>query len=175
MPQRLRDLLSSSPRDEPTSREPAPAPELVPLRMVAAPMLLLTGVEATLDSLSRGARGASHAAVWAPSLLAPMAAAAQIAHLSRPSKAVSAASRVLNTAVVGAGVASLAGMLAGRGRGLPSLAPLALTAAGLLGLLLDRQEARIDAERERLERRARIVERLVPRRRARLDRVVVHA
>ena len=61
-----------------------------------------------------------------------------------------------------------------RSRQRPSLAPLLLTAAGLLAMALDRQEHRLAAERTRLEQRARIVERLVPRRRARLDRIVVH-
>lgn len=188
MSPRFRDLVSPALPRDPAPAEGPPAPELAPLRLLAAPMLLLTGVEATRDSLS-GARGvaaeaggrerwparASLAAVWAPALVAPLAAAAQVAHLSRPSAAVSAASRLLNAAVVGAGAAALAGALAGdRGRRAPSLAPLGLAAAGLLGLLLDRQARRIAEERERLEKRARVVERLVPRRRARVERIVVH-
>lgn len=185
------DLLHSLKDDAGSDDDAAPAAsELAPLRMLAAPMLLLTGIEATLESLRRvqssetdtedqgrraGSR-ASYAAVWAPSLLAPFAAAAQMAHLSRPSESVSIASRVLNTAVVGAGVGAMADMLVGywQRKEPPSLAPLALTAAGLLAMLLDRQQHQLEADRRRLEQRARIVERLVPKRRAKLDRIVVH-
>jgi hypothetical protein len=57
---------------------------------------------------------------------------------------------------------------------IPSLAPLAFAAVGVLGMLLDREEEEIDEHREALERRARVVERLVPQRKAKLDRIVVH-
>lgn len=50
----------------------------------------------------------------------------------------------------------------------------ALAAAGALGLLLKRQERAAAREQERLARRAAIVERLVPKRRARVDRIVIH-
>ena len=185
------DLLNRLRNQTEPDPEPEAVPsELAPLRLLAAPMLLLTGIEATMESLrqSRSAgtatedqghrriNRAGYAAVWAPSMLTPFAAAAQVAHLSRPSEAVAVASRVLNTAVVGAGIGAMAQMLVAyqQRRQAPSLAPLALTAAGLLALLLDRQEQRIQAERSRLEQRANVVERLVPKRRAKLDRIVVH-
>jgi hypothetical protein len=57
---------------------------------------------------------------------------------------------------------------------IPSLAPLAFAAVGVLGMLLDREEEEIDEARDSLERRARVVERLVPKRKAKLDRIVVH-
>jgi hypothetical protein len=41
-------------------------------------------------------------------------------------------------------------------------------------MLLDHNAAEREAERRRLERRAAVVERLVPRRRPKLDRIVVH-
>jgi hypothetical protein len=50
----------------------------------------------------------------------------------------------------------------------------ALAAAGTLGVLLKRQERAAAEEHERLARRAAIVERQVPRRRARVDRIVIH-
>jgi hypothetical protein len=56
----------------------------------------------------------------------------------------------------------------------PSLAPLAFLAVGILGLVLQEEEEETGAEFEELEDRASIVERLVPKRRARVDRIVVH-
>ena len=55
-----------------------------------------------------------------------------------------------------------------------ALVPLTFGATACLGLLLEREEESERDERARLRRRARVVERLVPRRRSRLDRIVVH-
>jgi hypothetical protein len=190
---RLGDLASLR---EAEHADPGHHPGFAPLRALTAQMLLVTGAEATLGSLAATRRAGtglprarpvdypeiadrtparSYAATWAPALLAPLAATAHLAHLTRPSESANLASRVLDAAVVGVGVLGLAQALRDRGRGAgPSVAPLALASAGLLGLLVDRQERAARAERDRLARRASVVERLVPRRRARLDRVVVH-
>jgi hypothetical protein len=84
--------------------------------------------------------------------------------------------RVFNGAVVGVSIARLAeAAVAGdteiRAALLP---PLALASAGLLGFLVDREAAEVEAERAHLERRASIVERLVPKRRPKLEGIVVH-
>jgi hypothetical protein len=121
-------------------------------------------------------RGPSLAAAWAPLLIGPLAAAAQIAHLQQPSENSRAAIRFLNAAVVGVGAVAFVTQLLGSARGeeLPSTAPLVFGSVGALGMLLDLEERELDAERALLRRRADVVERFVPRRRARLDRVVVH-
>jgi hypothetical protein len=157
------------------------------LRLLTAQLLLTTGIESARDALrapepkvaespgyDRNAwqtqreprRAVSYTARWSPLLLGSAAAVAQVVHAVRPSPATRAATRVLNAGVIGVGVA---GLLQNR-----SPAPLAMEAAGVMGLLLDRQERLTQQERERLQRRADLVERLVPRRRPKLDRVVVH-
>lgn len=165
--------------------------ELKPLRMMAAQMLMLTGIGGTLELLSRSAaqrnaHGAERAAgsllertrpgAWAPLLIGPMAALAQVAHGLRPSPSTAAATRVLGAASIGAGLAGFADALASSrtSPGAPPLGPIALASAGVLSLALDREEQRLEQDRARLQRRASVVQRLVPRRRARLDRIVVH-
>lgn len=108
-----------------------------------------------------------------------LGAAAAVAHAVQafsPSERTRLASRTFDLAVVGVGLLGLADTLAGARRDghLPSAGPVALASAGLLGILIDRSEIRHQAERERLERRAQVVERFVPRRKPRLDRIVVH-
>jgi hypothetical protein len=119
----------------------------------------------------------SNAAAWAPTVMAPLTVAAHLANAFRPYDDLHRAMRVLDVAAVAAAagivVAQLLTRSAGRRDGLPN-ASLTLASTGVLGLLLDRQARHAEAERARLERRASIVERLVPKRRSRLDRVVVH-
>jgi hypothetical protein len=165
------------------------------LRVLAAQLLFTTGVSTTLHHLQQRTRGDAadefespatgsgtvplrrpEAAIWAPLLLGTAAAAAHVAHTVRPSEKTLAAMRILNGAVVGVGVAELGDTLyASARRERPfSTASLVFGSAGVLGFLLDRGESEIEAEREQLERRARIVERFVPRRRPKLEKVVVH-
>jgi hypothetical protein len=159
------------------------------LRVVAAELLLLTGVGATLDVLSRtreaqrdripGRTGSTPiplAAIWGPALVAPIAAAAHLRQAIRPSEDAERASAVLDVAVIGLGVAELVTSLTGfRSRGRPpSLVPLALASAGVLGLVVAHQERETEREHRRLEQRANLLERLVPQRRPKLDRIVVH-
>lgn len=167
--------------------EPEPGSHFAPLRLLTAQLLLVTAAESLLGRPHRpegqrpldyaGIAGAgATAAGLAPSVLAPLAAAAHLTHLLRPSSSTDVATRILDTAVLGAGVGSaLAALLSDRGRrGSRAAAPLALATAGLLGLVLDRQERAHAREHRRLARRASVVERLVPARRARLDHIVVH-
>lgn len=182
--QRVPDALSH------TLAGKEPSNRLATLRMLAAELLVVTGVGATLDVLGR-AREAQRdripgtsvgrsetplAAVWGPSLIAPLAAAAHLRQAGEPSRSAARASRFLDSAIVGLGLAELAGSLTGlqSRRRTPSLVPLALASAGLLGLAVSQRERQIEREHRDLERRAKVVERLVPRRRARFDRIVVH-
>lgn len=150
------------------------------LRFLTAQLLLTTGIESARDALHKSDHtvdehpdydrrtrlDTSYTTRWGPLILGSAAAAAQVVHALRPSAATRAATRVLNAGVIGVGVVSMA-----QSR---SPAPLALETAAVLGLLLERQEERSHEERQQLRKRADIVERFVPRRRSKLDRIVVH-
>ncbi|CAN5735366.1 hypothetical protein BH23GEM6_BH23GEM6_16540 [soil metagenome] len=157
------------------------------LRVLAAELLLVTGVGATLDVLSRSRQSqrdripgranlgdAPLAAVWGPALVAPFAAASHLRQAAGPSEKAARASRFLDTALIGIGVAEFASSLTGLQKRTPSLVPLALASAGLLGLVVARREREEEREHRALEKRAEIVARLVPKRRPKLDRIVVH-
>lgn len=186
----LRDRL---PLPGGSGREPEPPSSAFgPLRALAAELLLITGVEVTRAALAARKRQEawqdrpldferrdpdrwSYAASLAPALLAPMAAAAHLKQILRPSGPTTTANRLLNAAVLGVGLVELAGpLLRGRQGDRSSLPPLALASVGLLGLVLERQEQAARRDRQRLQRRADVVERLVPRRRPKLDHIVVH-
>lgn len=169
-----------------------PTAEFKGLRILAAHMLLLASVDITLDSFGRmrkqagppyphGSPGPERGTLssvvgWLPAVLAPLAAAAHVKHAVRPSEPSATATRVLNAAAVGAGVAGLLDSFVAsrRDRAVPSLSPLALASAGVLGLILEREERDALEARRRLERRADLMDRFVPRRRGRVDRIVVH-
>lgn len=193
MLERLRDLAERARGED--EEEEAPHAELAPLRFLAAQILLVTGIGATLELRERVRRASEDArpyhpghlgmamttvparpGTWAPALVAPLAALAHVVHGTRPSPSTDAATRVLDAATIGVGLLGFgAALLDGRSRAsaLP-LAPVALASAGALGILLRRESNALAEERARLERRADLVERLVPKRRARLDRIVVH-
>jgi hypothetical protein len=162
------------------------------LRILTANLLLLTTVDVAMESLGRrreepgppfphGSPGPERSFLamtlrWAPTLLAPVAAAAHVQHALRPSETGARATRALNAAAVGAGLAGLVGsFLESRrtGKG-PSLAPLALASTGVLGFILEREERDASAARRRLERRASLADRFLPRRSGRVERIVVH-
>jgi hypothetical protein len=188
MLEQLRHRLSDRIAQRFSGKEPSTG--LASLRMLAAELLVVTGVGATLDVLSRAREaqrdripGASLggeplplAAVWGPALISPLAAAAHVRHATRPSERSERATRFLDSAVVGLGLVELAGSLTGlqRRRRPVSLVPLALASAGLLGLAVGQREREIEREQHRLQRRARVVERLVPRRRPKFEKIVLH-
>lgn len=153
---------------------------LAPLWLAAAQLMLATGVGATLEQLAagRGADGDSPAPsglVWAPVLVAPLVAAAHLEHARNPSDRSQTAVRFLTGTAAGLGtILFIADAALNRDHAPRRIGPLAFASAGILGLLLQRQEREIDREEEALEKRAKVVERLVPRRRAKLDRIVVH-
>ena len=157
------------------------------VQLLTAELLLFTGVGSALESLRRSREtqptdGTSISSAlrrptrFGPVLLGAAAAAAHVVYAFRPTERTRLATRTFDLAVAGIGLLSLADEIAQARRdgGVPAASPAALASAGLLGILIDRSETRQAAERERLERRASVVERLVPRRRSRLDRIVVH-
>jgi hypothetical protein len=191
MIQRLRSSLfarEADPEDEPEETTPV----FTNLRLFSANLLLSSGANATLYYLrsrnrrtayAAGGPGAATAKSWSASLAAMVpfalgaaASTAQARHAVDPSPGRHTASTLLTGAVVGLGLAGAAdaAMSAARGEKQFSLAPLLFGYAGLLGFLLDRQESVVAEEEEQLERRARIVERFVPKRKTRVDRIVVH-
>lgn len=155
------------------------------LQLLAAQLLLVTGVGAALDGMrdrphdhgfDDAGEGPRVALTWAPAVLGPVAAIAHAAYAFAPTDRNRTATRILDIAVIGGGLLGLAGALAAARdrRAAPSLTSLALASAGALGMLLDHSAADQAAERRRLEKKAAVVERLVPRRRPKLDRIVVH-
>ncbi|CAN5732324.1 hypothetical protein BH23GEM3_BH23GEM3_18380 [soil metagenome] len=174
----------------------SPGTHFTTLRLYAAEMFFAAGANAALHYFRERARqtdaegadepsaadlpvsrrGPPAVAAWAPALLAPVAGAAQVMQALRPSESTHLATRVLNGAVVGLSVAGVADSIYGATKREErlSLAPLLLGYAGVLGFLLDRQEGAVAESKQDLARRARIVERLVPRRKPKIERIVVH-
>ncbi len=193
MIERLREM-GILPTEEENADGDFEEPRFRALRILAAELFLASGVHALLQywherghtapgegEFAEPGGGSSppyrpQATVWASALVAPAAGVAQLVHTLRPSESSHTATRILNGAVLGLGVAGLAESLyASRTRNERfSLGPLLFGYVGALGFLLDREEAKVAAEQEELEQRARIVERWVPRRRPKLDRIVVH-
>jgi hypothetical protein len=159
------------------------------LHWLTAGVFLAAGIEA---AVGRRRGNAPDDVRWGPLVVAPLAGAAHAIRALVPGPASRAAAQVFDGVAVGVGAVGLASStwavldddtpdlqhFGPRRRPLskriPSLAPLAFGAAGLLGMLLYREERAMDDEHDALERRARVVERLVPRRRARIERIVVH-
>ncbi|MEX2582554.1 MAG: hypothetical protein WD766_04745 [Gemmatimonadota bacterium] len=177
---RIRQLGERLHLESPSS-EPEP---FALLRAAAAQLLMATGAGATLERAGHSrpperpaGRRPDVAAplAWAPLLIGSLAALAHLEHVRSPSERTAGAVRVLDAATVTVGAALfLADLSRSDGGAAMRLGPLAFASAGLLGVTLERQEtATHDSERE-LRRRAHVVERLVPRRKTRLDRVVVH-
>lgn len=161
--------------------EPASSPEL---RWTAAALALTTGATATRPDGSRAIRRL-------PLILAPVLGVTQVVASRTTDPRARTMARVLGTVALGVAAAELA--LASyravsrrdregtwRGGHRPTrrevnefLAPVAFGATGLLTLLLEREERR-HAEALRERRRTSLAKRIVPRRKARVDRIVVH-
>lgn len=153
------------------------------MHWMAAALFAAVGAETALGE-RRGDYAAPEAVRWAPLVAAPLASAAHAACALWPNEATRKVTTLMNGLAVGVGAAGIASSVYGVlseesdeehwSERVPSLAPLAFAAVGLLGLLLENEEDEVEEMRDRLERRARIVERLVPKRKAKLDRIVVH-
>ncbi len=160
------------------------------LHILAAGLFLASGAEAALGERHGDDDHQPDALRLAPLAAAPIAALAHAARAIAPGRATRFATQIVNGLAIAVGAASLATSIVatltaddrslfGRRRRtvlerIPSLAPLAFGGAGLLGTILDHQEQEQAELQDRLERRARMVERFTPRRRPKLDRVIVH-
>jgi hypothetical protein len=182
--ERTRDALVD-PHDDETEYDEYAFPAL---HWMTAAVFIAAGIESAFGQR----RGNDLDGVrWAPLLAAPLAGAAHAARALQPTRATRIAAQFLNGVAIGVGIAGFASstwavvederLRADFGprrkpisKRLPSLAPLAFGAAGMLGILLDREEREDARAHQALERRARVVERLVPKRRPRLDRIVLH-
>jgi hypothetical protein len=167
-----------------------------PLHWMATGLFLTTGVEALAGRRVAAQVDGHRRQPWdalgmAPLVIAPLAGIAHAAVATRPAPRVRRMARVLDGLAISAAAAAVAaGAYAAAERSqdsrryqraryarlsfLDAVAPLAFGVTGVLGLLLDREERQDATERRRLAWRASLVERLVPRRKARLDRIVVH-
>lgn len=167
-----------------------------PLHWMAAGLFVATGAEALASRRLAADVEGQRRQPWrllglAPLVVAPLAGAAHAAEAVRPVPRTRRLARWLDGFAVGAAaVAAAAGAFSTarwsrdprwyrRGRTtrlslLDAVAPLAFGATGALGLLLEREEREEAKRRHRLARRARLMDRLLPRRRAKIDRIVVH-
>ena len=153
------------------------------MHWMAAALYAAVGAETALGE-RRGDYNAPEAVRWAPLIAAPVAAAAHGARALWPNEATRKAATIANGLAVGVGAAGIASSVYSAlserepethwSERVPSLAPLAFAAIGLLGLMLEREEEEVEETRHRLERRARVVERLVPKRKPKFDHIVVH-
>lgn len=156
------------------------------LHWMTAGLFVAAGLEAAVGE-RRGDYRSPGSLRWAPLIAGPAAATAHALRAARPSRATRLAAQILDGVAIGVGTVGVASSLHSALRAdeadsaspwpaqLPSAAPLAFCAVGLLAVLLEDEEKAYQAERARLERRARIVGRLVPERKARVDRIVIHA
>ncbi len=174
----LRALLGGEPRSDP----------IFPgLHWMTAGLFAAAGTEAALRVRGAG-NGVAHDPLrLAPLLAAPLAGMVHVLRARSSAAPVRLATQVLDGLAAGIAVAGItaatynaleSGGMGPGGRSArrmaAALVPLTFGVTACLGLLLEREEERERREVERLRRRARVVERLVPRRRARLDRIVVH-
>lgn len=174
--------LALVPRNASRDHEaPASSPEL---RWTAAALALATGATATRPDGARTIRRL-------PLVLAPVLGAAHVVASRTADPRARAAVRALGVVALGVSAAEL--VLAAsralsrrdregawRGGHRPArrpmhdlLAPVAFGATGLLTLLLEREERR-RAQARRDRRPTGIVERILPRRKSRVERIVVH-
>jgi hypothetical protein len=175
MLERLHDRVAGDADDE--EREFA----LEGLHWMTAGLFLAVGAETALGE-RRGDQRVPNAFRWAPLLAAPLAGAAHAARALWPGPATRVLARVADGLALTVGTAGVASSLYSARREnetsarqpVPSFAPLAFAALGVLGMMLDEEEEGVEEVQRSLARRARVVERLVPKRKARLDRIVVH-
>jgi hypothetical protein len=165
--------------EEVLAGEAAPESSLTLLHAAAAQLLVATGAGAVLEHLTPNGRPQPEhlptSLVWAPALIGSLAATARFEHNRHPSDRTAAAIAILDASTVAAGAALfLADLLAGPDRPPRRLAPLAFASAGIVGLCLLRLEREILDTERRLRLRAGVLDRLLPRRRPRLDHVVIH-
>ncbi len=180
--EKRRERSAARPHGGAEDREPLfPA-----LHWMTAALFAAAGTEAALRL--RGGRGVGDLLRIAPLLAAPLGSTVHVARARSGAPRIRLATQLVDGLAAGIAVAGVFGAaynaVEGTGTTWPrtraarrlasALVPLTFGATACLGLLLERQEDEERGEVERLRRRARIVERLVPQRRPRLDRIVVH-
>lgn len=184
---KVRELI---PRQRPEPRHDPPA--FSGLHWLAAGLFLTTGLQATRPLAGQRTARRTATIRRLPLAIAPLAGAAQIAHAMRPGPATRNASRVLNGLALGIAAAEIAAVtvdaLTPDGRAAPwhgggriarggwanLAAPLAFGATGALGMIIEREERLEAARRTKRGHDGRILDRIMPRRRPRVERVVVH-
>lgn len=158
---------------QPRSSASHPSTPLVRLRAALAELFLATGAGATLEHMGDDDGRLSSLAI-APALIGPVAALAHLEHSRRQSENTANAVRLLDAAAVAFGTGLFLVDLFSGDRETPRFAPLAFASAGMLGISLERREEEVLDQERHLRQRAAVVERLVPRRKPKLDRIVVH-
>lgn len=173
-------------------RHAADVEPLRSLRAISAGLFIVTGIE-TAAGARRGDPQPTRGLRAVPTVIAPIAVAAHVVHALRPTPRSGRLALLTDGLAMAAGAAGLAASVLAsvdddrerRGMGLlprrrssrlPSLTPLAFALTGALGYVVASRERERAADVDRLaaaERRARIVERLVPRRRGKRDRFVI--
>ncbi len=153
-----------------------------------------TRLSGPLDRPHRARRAARGVVRVAPLVAAPLAGAAHAARAVTNGPNLRLATQLLDGVAVGVAAAGLAAAAydalgeqpTAHGPGAASrvgrtatrvaraLVPITLGGIAVLGMLLETEEEREREMVRRLRRRASIVERLVPRRRARFDHIVLH-
>jgi hypothetical protein len=136
------------------------------LHWMTSALFLASGVETAFGE-RRGDYRPPDAVRWAPLVAAPLACAAHAARAVAPNKETRRVAQIMNAVAVGVGAAGLASSVYStvQERGvddarslrsaLPSLAPLAFAAVGVLGFLLDGEEKDHRAAAPRRPRRRR--------------------
>jgi len=167
-------------KDRSPSSDEAPSPSssamMNPLRVAAAQLLIATSLAAGShrEPADRERGRGDSIADFAPLLVGPLAAVVQLEHVRRPRSGTTNAARLMNGAVIALGSALFMMDWVRRGPRHGGVGPLSFASAGILAHLLTRHEeasGRLEAD---LRKRAAVVERLVPRRKAKVDRIVIH-
>lgn len=176
----LRELLPERPREKRPARRPIEHTHALEdfqdnhqdysgLHWMTAGLFLAAGAEAAFGE-RRGDYRPPEALRWAPLVAAPLAIAAQAARAIAPTRTTRVASQIANAVAVAVGAAGLVGSVnAVRSKHqyetdyepslletIPSLAPLAFGAVGVLGLLLDGEDDATTAVRSKRKRVQRI-------------------
>lgn len=151
-------------------------------------------IDGPLDRSNRARKAARDALRVAPLVAAPLAGAAHAARAVTTGPRLRLATQVMDGVAVGVAAAGLAtaayaAMEEGAAPADPSgrsrlrrsaarvaqaIVPITFGAIAVLGMLLETEEEREREKVRRLRRRASIVQRLVPQRRARFDHIVLH-
>ena len=182
--QRIQDAVAQYIPDFDDDDDDGDEVALESLHWMTAALYVAAGAETALGERRGDYR--TDAVRWAPLLAAPIAGAAHVARALWPNRNTRSAADIANGLAIAVGVIGVASSVYNAyaeptlpdetwSERLPSLAPLAFAAVGVFGMLLDREEEEAEEMRAQLERRARVVERLVPKRKPKLDRIVIHA